>query len=39
MQNNLKVCYLPPHELEIWHYQRANVDQIQRAIEQFSWDK
>ena len=35
----LKVFYQPPHEREIWHYQRANVDLIQRAIEQFSWEK
>ena len=33
------MCYPPPDEHEIWHYQRANVDQIQRAIEQFSWEK
>ena len=36
---NLKVFYPPPYEREIWHYQRANVDLIQRAIEQFSWEK
>ena len=36
---DLKVCYPPPYELEIWHYQRANVDRIQRAIEQFYWEK
>ena len=24
---NLKVCYPPPDEREIGHYQRANVDQ------------
>ena len=33
------MCYLPPYEREIWHYQRANVDQIQWAIEQLSWEK
>ena len=33
---NLKVFYPPPYEREIWHYQRANVDQTQRAIAQFS---
>ena len=32
------MCYPPLYELEIWHYQRANVDQIQRATEQFSWE-
>ena len=36
---NFKVFYPPPYEREIWHYQRANVDQIQRAIEQFSSEK
>ena len=35
----LKVFYSSPYEREIWHYQPANVDQIQRAIEQFSWEK
>ena len=35
---NLTVCYPPLYELEIWHYQRANVDQIQRATEQLSWE-
>ena len=32
---NLKVFYPSPYKREIWHYQRANVDQIQQAIEQF----
>ena len=30
---NLKVFYPSPYKREIWHYQRANVDQIQQAIE------
>ena len=33
------MCYPPPYECEIWHYQRADVDQIQQALEQFSWEK
>ena len=36
---NFKVFYPPPYEREIWHYQRADVNQIQQAIEQFSWEK
>ena len=36
---NFKVFYPPPYECEICYYQCANVDQIQRAIEQFSWEK
>ena len=35
----LKVFYPPPNEREIWHYQRANVDLIQRIVEQFSCEK
>ena len=31
--------YPSSYEREIWHYQRANVDEIQRGIEQFSWEK
>ena len=34
-----RVFYSPPYECEIWSYQCANVDQIQRVIEQFSWEK
>ena len=30
---NFKMFYLPLYKREIWHYQRANVYQIQRAIE------
>ena len=36
---NLKMFYPPPSEREVWHYQRANVDLIQRAIKQFSSEK
>ena len=31
--------YPPPYERKICHYQRVNVDQIQQAIELFSWEK
>ena len=36
---NLKVFYPPPYERKMRHYQSANVDLIQQAIEQFSWEK
>ena len=36
---NLKTHYPPPYEREIWHFQKANTDQIREAIEQFSWDR
>ena len=35
---NLKIQYPSPYEREIWHDQKANTDQIRKAIEQFSWD-
>ena len=33
---NLKIPYSLPYEREIWQYQKANTDQIRKAIEQFS---
>ena len=33
------MCYPRPYEREILHYQSASIDQIQRAIEPFSWEK
>ena len=36
---NLKIHYPRPYECEIWHYQKANTDQIRKTIEQFSWDR
>ena len=36
---NLKIHYPPPNEREIWYYQKANTDQIRKAIERFSCDK
>ena len=35
---NLKIHYSPPYEREVWHYQKANVDQIRQAISRFPWD-
>ena len=36
---NIKLHYLPSYEREIWHYEKANADHIQRAINGFSWDR
>ena len=36
---NLDIVYPPPYEREIWHYQKANIDVIKRAINSFDWDK
>ena len=35
---NLKIHYSPSYEREVWHYQKANVDQIRQAISEFPWD-
>ena len=32
---NLDVVYLPPNEREVWHYQKAKIDLIKRAINAF----
>ena len=34
---NLKIYYAPPYERDIWHYQKANVENIGETIDQFSW--
>ena len=35
---NIKIHYPPPYEREVWHYQKANADQIRQAISEFPWD-
>ena len=35
---SLKIHYPPPYEREVWHYQKAIVDQIREAISEFPWD-
>ena len=35
---NLKIYYPPLYEREVWHYQKADVDQIRQAIREFRWD-
>ena len=32
---NLKIHYPRPYEREVWHYQKAHVDQIRQAISEF----
>ena len=36
---NLKIHYPRPYEREVWHYQKATVDQIRQAISEFPSDK
>ena len=32
---NVQICYPPPYEGEIWHYEKANADLICTSIDQF----
>ena len=34
---NLQIYYPPPHEHEIWHYPKANLENIRKVIDQFLW--
>ena len=35
---NFEIHFPSPYEREVWHYQKANVDQIREAITEFPWD-
>ena len=36
---NLKVVFPPPYEREVWHFRKANIDHIRKAINGFQWEK
>ena len=36
---NLKIYYPPPYEREVWHYQKANVENIRKATSEFPWER
>ena len=36
-KSNLKIYCPATYEREIWHYQRANMENISKAIGQFPW--
>lgn len=35
---NLNQHYHPPYEREVWHFQRPNINLIERAIDNFNWE-
>ena len=39
MKFNLNVFYPPPYEREVWHYELANSDCIQRGIKNVDWEE
>ena len=36
---NLKVVFPSPYEREVWHFKKANVDYIRKAINGSQWEK
>ena len=36
---NLKVVFPSPYEREVWHFKKANVYHIRKAIKGFQWEK
>ena len=36
---SLKVVFLPPYEREVWHFKKANIDHVRKAINGFQWEK
>ena len=36
---NLKLYYPPLYEREVWHYQKANSENIRKAISEFPWER
>ena len=36
---SLKVVFPPPYEREVWHFKKANIDHIRKAINDFEWEK
>ena len=38
-KSNLKIYYPPPYEREVWHYQKANSENIRKAISEFPWER
>ena len=36
---NIKVVFPPSYEREVWHFKKANVDNIRKAINGFQWER
>ena len=34
---NLSILYPPPYEKTVWFYEKANLELIRRAINEFDW--
>ena len=36
---NLKIHYPLPYEREVWHFQKADISLIRRAMNEFNWER
>ena len=36
---NLKIHYAPPYERDVWYFQKADIDLIGRAMNEFNWER
>ena len=36
---NLKIHYPPPYEREVWHFHKADINLIRRAMNEFNWER
>ena len=36
---NLKIHYPPPYEREVWHFQKADINLIRKAMNEFNWER
>ena len=36
---NLKIQNPPPYEREVWHFQKADINLIRRAMNEFNWER
>ena len=36
---NLKIHYPPPYERDVWYFQKADIDLIGRAMNEYNWER
>ena len=39
MQNSISKFIIQLYEREVWHYQKANIENIRKAINEFPWER
>ena len=36
---NSKIHYLPPYERGVWHFEKADINLIRMAMNEFNWER